>query len=301
MNDAIVERRSCAGIFRARLPIGRIAVVAFVLMSFAVGRAHAQVVGSVAALEPNAQVGRDGGWGPLQLGDEIRMSDRVRTNESGRVKIAFGDGSVAIVSNNSDLFIDRHVYDPSQAGGSSLLELLKGKVRTIVSDYYSDAGEYEVKTPNATAGVRGTDFIVAYDPVTEVTDVITASGRVYVRSLAATMAEAVMVTAGTETTIEQGKAPTEPQSVGDERFHQYMNDVEFIGRGRSESIGLNQPVLDGSAVPQPERADRAVVDGSESIDLDELKNDRGGVEPDASGLAEQPPSALDFGRVGVDF
>ena len=219
----------------------------------------------------------------------------------GRVKIAFSDGSVAIVSSRSDLFIDRHVYDPSQSGGSSVLELLKGKVRTIVSDYYSDAGEYEVKTPTATAGVRGTDFVVTYDPVQEVTEVVTATGRVYVRSLAMVGAEGVLVTAGTETKVMKGQAPTTPRSVGEERFRYYLDDLEFIGRGRSESIGLNQPVLDGSGVPQPERADRAVVDGSDGIDLDELQRDRGGALPDASGLADQPPAALDSGRVGVDF
>ncbi len=263
--------------------------------------AKAQVVGSIAALNSDAEVERDGNTSALSLGNEIFMRDRVRTNGTGRVKISFADGSVAIVSSNSDLLIDRHVYDPSTAGGSSVLELLKGKVRTIVSDYYSDAGEYEVKTPTATAGVRGTDFIVTYDPLQAVTEVVTASGRVYVKSIAATAAEGVMVTAGTQTVVARGQAPTAPTAVGEERFRYYMDDVDFIGRSGRQSLGLDQGILEGSDVPRPEQAQAAVAEGAENVDLDTIQGDRGGVVPDAAGLADQPPSALDFGRVGVDF
>lgn len=263
--------------------------------------ASAQVVGNIAAVEATAELGRAGSWSPLATGSQVNMGDSVRTDGTGRVKIAFADGSVAVISSKSELVIDQYVYDPSKAGGSSYLELLKGKVRTIVSDYYSDAGEYEVRTPTATAGVRGTDFIVVYDPLTEVTEVVGGSGRVYVRGIAAAAADEVLITAGTQTTVARGAAPTEPRSIGEDRFRYYMEDLEFIGRGRSAGIGFTQPVLQGAEVPQPDRAEVGAGGAAQGLDLDQIQEGQGGTGQDASGLADQPPTALDFGDVGVDF
>ena len=261
----------------------------------------APVVGDVAAFVASAEIERAGSWSSIGLGDKIELGDRIRTNDSGRVTVSFVDGSVATVSGDSELVIDEFVYDPETAGGSSLLQLLKGRVRTIVSDYYSDSGKFDVKTPTATAGVRGTDFLVSYDDLLEVTEVIGATGRVYVRSLSLASADGVLVTAGTQTTVAKGQPPTEPRQIGEERFRYYMDDLEFIGRGRREGAGFNQPVLSGNAVPPPDRAQLGVSGAADGgIDFDQLQqNSPGG--PDAVGLAGEPPSALDSGSVGVDF
>lgn len=277
---------------------GTVLSIGVALLSLA-GPALAQVVGNVAAVERTAEVGRAGSWAPARAGQPVQMGDSVRTDGTGRVKIAFGDGSVAVVSSRSELVIDQYVYDPSKSGGSSYLELLKGKVRTIVSEYYSEAGEYEVRTPTATAGVRGTDFIVAYDPATEITDVVGNSGSVFVRGLARAAAEEVLITAGTQTSVARGQAPTEPRRLDEERFRYYMEDLEFVGRGRSEGIGFTQPMLSGAEVPPPDRAEAGDA-GQQGLDLDSLQQGQG-TGQDASGLADEPPAALEAGDVGVDF
>jgi len=263
------------------------------------GSVAAQVVGKVSAVEEKVEVERAGARSVLALGDPIQMGDRIETDASGRVTIAFADGSVATVSSRSQLAVDLFVYDPSKAGGESVLGLLKGKVRAIVSDYYSESGRFDVKTPTATAGVRGTDFVVLYDETNQITDVIGASGKVYVRSLSLASDPGVLITAGEQTSVAQGEAATPPREIDEDRFRYYLRDLEFIGRGRSEGAGFTQPVLSGAAVPEPDRATLGVA--TDGVDLDKLQGDPAQSAPNASGLAGQPPAALDSGSIGVDF
>jgi opacity protein-like surface antigen len=262
--------------------------------------ATAQPAGSVTAVEPPAEIGRDGAWGEATVGSEVRTGDTLRTGPAGRLKVVLADGSVLVVSERSVLVIDEHVYRPADGSLSSVLELLSGKVRAVVNDYYGASNaKFEIKTDTAVAGVRGTDFVVRYDERAAATEVIGVSGRVSVHN-PGLAGRAVLVTARTQTLVERGRAPTEPRAIDDERFRYYLDDVEFIGGAQSGSLGFSQPLVSGKEVPAPEQAGAAAnAAGAGGIDLDKIEDGPG--MPDAAGLGDQPPAALEAGDVGVRF
>jgi hypothetical protein len=68
------------------------------------------------------------------------------------------------------------------------LNLMRGKIRNMVNNSYKDNSQnyFRVKTPAAVAGVRGTDFVSAYDVETGDARVDTLLGAVNIEPMAAT-------------------------------------------------------------------------------------------------------------------
>jgi hypothetical protein len=275
-------------------------VLVAVLSPLAARPASGQEVGKVAALTDVVERGRQGDWQKLELGGGVSAGDAVRTDDEGRVRLVFADGSVVVVSPRSEIVIDENVYDPSQGTASSMFDLLKGKIRAVVSDYYETTGSFEVKTPNSISGVRGTDFIVVHDPALEVSEVVGVSGRVSVSSVAAP-GVAVEVTSKTLSRIEAGQAPSQPTTLSEERFRYYLDDLEFIGQDAPESVLFNDPALIDDAVPEPERAPQRERAAAAELDVDHIPTEVDEVYPNAAGVAGQPADAVDSGDLGIRF
>ncbi len=261
------------------------AVVASMLL-VGVGAAAAQVVGNVAAIEELVEVQRGGAWSALSLGDGVHAGDRLRSDGSGRLRLVLADGSVIVMVNDSQMTVDAHVFRGDAGGASSLLTLLKGKIRAIVSRYYRGGGSFDVQTPTAVSGVRGTDFIVLFDHVGRRTDVVGVSGRVAVRGVTATPATAT-VSARELTIVKTGENPRPPVALNEEQFRYYLNGLEFVGGGRPESLLFNQPLLLDDRVPVEDRAEALI----ESLDVDERR---------ADGRRQPPGGDPPGGEAGLD-
>jgi hypothetical protein len=217
--------------------------------------AWAQEVGTVATLEGTADVGRGGTWTAAALGTPIYLGDQVRTGNPGRLSIVFQDDSVLAVAADSQLVIDQQVFNPSAGVVRSLIGLLRGKLNAVVGEYYHQPGSsYEVKTVTAVAGVRGTEFSVSYDPLTELTEVVGVSGQVQVHSMLDPTGPGVLVRASEMTTVAPGQLPEPPHRVGQTVFRQYLEGVQFFGGGRAEGLVASSSVRGGATVPRQERA-----------------------------------------------
>jgi hypothetical protein len=272
--------------------------VALALFGLLASAASAQVVGNVATVVKTAEIGRGGEWTAALAGSEIMMGDTLRTGDPGSLKIILRDESALLLSAGSELVVNEYVFRSDDGSVGSLFDLLKGKLRSVVSEYYEVSGKFDVTTGTAIAGVRGTDFIVSYDDVNEVTEVVGISGTVFVRSLSLATAAPVLITAQTQTTVEQGRPPTEPRALGEERFEYYLDGVDFVTTGMPANLKFNEPILSGQKVGAPEGAS-ASAPAAEGIDLDTIE--AGSTLPNASGLAQEPPVAVDAGDVGVRF
>ena len=277
---------------------------AYALMTAAIvstgAAALAEDVGRVAAIVELVELERGGGWQRMQLGDGVAVGDKVRTDSKGRVRLVFSDGSVVVVSSRSEIVIDENVYEPADGAASSVLDVLKGKIRAVVSEYYQKTGAYEVRTQNSISGVRGTDFVVVYDPDRELTEVVGVSGSVVVRGTAAPDA-AVEVTTRMLSTVEGRTAASEPVTLSEERFRYYLEGLEFVGQDAPGSVLFNQPTLIGDEVPEPERAvaGRPALEGE--LDVDRIPGEIDEISPDAAGVAGQPADAIDSGDLGIRF
>lgn len=240
-----------------------------------VGAAHAQEVGTVAAIDGSAEIGRSGTWSAATLGAAIEQGDALRTGRPGRVRVVFQDDSVINLGDDSHLIVDEQVFNPARGEGQSVIRLLAGKVSALVSDYYANKGShYQVETVTAVAGVRGTDFVVKYDPRDEVTEIVGVSGRVEVHSANDLTGQGVFITAREITSIPQGELPTAPRRVSERLFRQYIEGMQFIGGGRAESLTAAHPVLAGAAVPKPDQAARLTAQQAGETTSEERHNER---------------------------
>jgi len=171
-----------------------LAVVGFACCMFRCEALPAQEVGTVVALRGPVDIGRGGAWMPAVNGMAVQMGDEVRTGAGGRVSLTFQDGTVLSAGEQSRLVIDQQVFGGDAEPSRAAFRLLQGLVRSVVTAYYAQPGSvFEIDTPTAVAGVRGTEFIVAYDPVADSSEIIGVHGRVDVHSTADRSAPPVLV------------------------------------------------------------------------------------------------------------
>jgi hypothetical protein len=238
----------------------RIGTVLVITLLSATGVLLAQEVGTVAAVDGSAKIGRGGVWLTVTPGAAVHRGDEIRTARPGRLRIVFQDDTVLTVSDDSRIVVNEQLFNPDQGKARSLLGLLQGKVSALVSEYYQRSGaRYEIRTATAVAGVRGTEFVVSYNPADESTEVIGLSGSVEVISAFDRSGRSVFVTAQEVTTVERGRFPSAPRRLSDTLFHQYIEGMNFIGAGGAESLTLSNPLLAGQVVPQADRAAVAVT------------------------------------------
>ncbi|WP_428678697.1 FecR family protein [Reyranella sp.] len=132
------------------------AVFLSVLLPLAVGSAaSAQQVGVTSAASGDPR-----GTPPslptrtLRVGIDVFGNERVVTGAADRAHLVFLDGSGLTVGANSELVIDKFVFDPNRNVGELAVNATKGALR-FVGGAISKKGEVIIRTPSAHIGVRG--------------------------------------------------------------------------------------------------------------------------------------------------
>lgn len=118
-------------------------------------------VGSVIQILGNAKIQkRTGQTSPAIRGDFLYEGDAVWTEAASNVQIRMMDGAMLWVRPSSELKIDAYkLTDRGGARNESSLRLLSGSMRTVTGIIGKQNPEnYTLNTPNATIGVRGTEF-----------------------------------------------------------------------------------------------------------------------------------------------
>ena len=90
----------------------------------------------------------------LRVGVDVQFNERVTTRSDDRAHFVFLDGSSLSVGPNSDLTIDKFVFDPDKNTGELAISTTRGTLR-FVGGAISKKTDVEVKTPSATIGIRG--------------------------------------------------------------------------------------------------------------------------------------------------
>jgi hypothetical protein len=148
---------------------------------------------------------------------------------------------------------------------------MMGKVRAIVGRYFRGAGSrFNVTTPTAIIGVRGTHFIVDATRVDETTVVCVDSARdLSVRNIQEDVGGEVALTSGLMTRILERQPPTPPAPVPDDQMMQLLMDtrvilptlhggpVEMRGLLRRRAAAAGPEVVGGGKIPPiPEAPDQ---------------------------------------------
>lgn len=122
--------------------------------------AHASTrVGVAAAVTPEATSLPPGEASrTLRIGSAVVYNERIDTSGNGVVQVLLLDGSTFTVGPNSDLVIDKFVYDPNRGTGQLVASFSKGALRFIGGKLSKPVGGIEVKTPAGQLTVRGGIF-----------------------------------------------------------------------------------------------------------------------------------------------
>jgi hypothetical protein len=117
--------------------------------------------GRVKVSKGEVQIERDGKRLPAPVGTTIQARDTVKTGPDGSVGITFQDNSLLSAGPNSELVIERFVFDSTTHKGEFDTALKKGTLAVVSGKIVKQSPEaMRVKTPAAIMGVRGTEFVV---------------------------------------------------------------------------------------------------------------------------------------------
>ena len=110
--------------------------------------------------------------------DELVQNEALRTEEESTINVKFVDGSELSVEASSEVVLSDYVFDGSASSG--LINLNDGLFH-FTSNGNNDQG-VNLRTPVATIGVRGTEFLVHVDG-DQVTIVDILDGHSWCRSV----------------------------------------------------------------------------------------------------------------------
>ena len=104
---------------------------------------------------------RSSGRVVLKRRSVIYEKDEIRVGNDGRAQFRMSDTALISLQENSVLQIKKYQYKAGRNDNSALLELIQGGLRTITGAIGKDNKQaYELLTPLATIGIRGTDYEV---------------------------------------------------------------------------------------------------------------------------------------------
>ena len=175
-----------------------------------------RLIGVVEQVIGNVQAERaDGSTVNLSEGSAVFQGDVVTTGAGARLGIRFADETAFAMEGNGRMVLDELVYDPSSQAGSASVSILQDAFVFVTGQIAkTDLNSFEVETPLATIGVRGTLFGGIQG---EQLDVFFDDGRGFVFNLAGRE----NIEAGQNLTVlSADQAPGTPQATPAGQFDQ---------------------------------------------------------------------------------
>jgi len=216
-------------------------------------------VGAVTEVEGQAEVLHTGAgtWTPLALGDPILLGDQLHTRPGAKLRVTLREESVLSLAPDSQLTVTEQVVAPAAV---SRFQLLLGTIKAAVTERYSEPNaRFEVETPTAIAGVRGTSFLASYDTAKDESLVVGLTSVTRVRALVDTHGAAeVDLGPGMATRIHRGSRPLAPAPIPQNQLRPLLDATELGaqtgGRGANR-LDARRPVRPGErAVSTEEKA-----------------------------------------------
>lgn len=204
-------------------------VVGFVCFLLCV-HVHAadKMYGVFMVVKGGVQIHTDGKTAAAKVGAKVYEGDKVVTAADSRAKIVMSDRNVLNLSPDTTIEITQYQNDAATGKKNVEIKLSGGKIRSNVEQTYDgEKSKFQIKTPTAVAGVRGTQFQAGFDVKTQMTSIVTFKGAV---SLAAVNAQGkmvgnpVMVKKGEMTTAAPNAAPEPPKALPKEEMKQIDGD-----------------------------------------------------------------------------
>ncbi|MCI4625771.1 MAG: FecR family protein [Candidatus Magnetoovum sp. WYHC-5] len=202
-----------------KIVLGLVLVLPIVFADYVYG---ANEVGRVTYVNGSVNILRGGKFPAVaaKIGMPVYEQDVIRTKSNSKAEVTYRDGTVTRLAQNTRLDINR--YKSDEASITTKLSLPRGTVRALVAKDISSRirsvpsqNSFEIHTPNAVAGVRGTDYEDSFKTPTG-TKIAVSEGIVETQSTEeGTEQRVVTLTGGMVTTVPLGSDAGEPGNMTD--------------------------------------------------------------------------------------
>ncbi len=166
--------------------------------------AERQIVGDAAAVVRSVAGKYGAEVRQLKAADSVFFEEGIITQTDSASKIHFIDDTFLTVGPDSHITLDAFVYDPESKNSRMVVNATLGVARFVTGRMGSTA--YQIKTPTATIGVRGTILTLTVEE-NGATSAVVEDGSITVQGQTG---EPVEVAEGLSTTVEPGEPATEP-------------------------------------------------------------------------------------------
>lgn len=129
--------------------------VAFGAALLTAGTVAASDIGAIAAVNRDVQ-GTRPSEDPrrLLLNERLIQNERITTSAESGGQVLFLDQTTLTLTPNSDIILDKYVFDPAADKGELAVTMLKGAMR-MVGGRITKSSAATIRTPSATIGIRG--------------------------------------------------------------------------------------------------------------------------------------------------
>ena len=146
--------------------------------------AAADPVGFVANVAGDGEVLPVGAptWERALIDRDVAVDDGLRTAERSALRVLLVDETLLTLGEATELVLDEFLVGAAAQTDASVLKMLKGRARAVISDAYGPSN-VELHTPTAVIGVKGTsyDVYIVGEGAQAFTVVCTVTGHIFVR------------------------------------------------------------------------------------------------------------------------
>lgn len=143
----------------AKGPRGWIGAICLMFSPFAL--AQTAPAGVVQTLRGDARIERAGQSLQAEVGMPVMAQDRIVTQPLASIGITLADNTRIALGGRSNMVLEQYQFNAANNEGSLAMRVLRGSLGTVTGLIGRRPGNtIEVRTKTATAGVRGTEFLV---------------------------------------------------------------------------------------------------------------------------------------------
>lgn len=220
-----------------------------------------QEIGKITRLKGRVAIYRSGAKIGMSAtnGMDLQQNDTIKTRAKAYVRFKLSDGSIMTLGEKAELTLDSFTYNPEKKKRRALFKVAFGKLRVFANRMlnYRD-NRFQIKTPTAVAGVRGTVFMVWVESPT-VTKIACFDSAVEVASVFKPD-EFVVITKNILTAIKKDAAPTQPVLMTDKMFQAFQSGFEGSIKPVDEETGFKAKEDSGDDSGNKEPPDPTVME-----------------------------------------
>jgi len=164
-------------------------------------------------------------WEELSVGSEIKKGTFLKTGKNSEAILEFGKKSAIVISQNTSIKITEALFEKKDIKEVKI-RTSKGKIWSIIEQLPLPDSKFEIETPNAVAGIRGTAFLVKVDDVLLKTKVSVFKGEVNV--ISKSTLNSVIVKENKTTIVQGEESPTSPTEIETKEKDEWQEMINAI-------------------------------------------------------------------------